>query len=205
LDSPFASFRSKRFSFFKRTESTRSSTPSPPPENYVTVAPSTINYFTSSTAQDLRSPSPNVVQDYAPFASPPNKPMVDTLAVPPTNPDGDLVKSSLYGSINSGDGWPRPPESIHSPITSQASAAIADHIRPSSPLSSRSSLGSTITDALGAIPAHLRDVPFNRTELEITTAPALQRPRPAHKGSKKKKSNAIHMMVVHETITDSDS
>jgi hypothetical protein len=210
FNSSFASFRSKRFSFFKKAESTRASTPSPPPEDDAVFAQSATNYLASSTAQSLRSPLPsliNMVQDHAPFTSPPNRPMVDTLALPATIGDGDSLRSSICGSILSADAWPRPPPTIYSPISPRAPAAIADLPCPPSPLSSRSSLGSTISDALGAIPAHLRDVPFNDTWTAsgARAEPTQQRsrrhtPRRLPTRKRSRKNEAVYMTVVHETL-----
>ena len=211
LDSPFGSFRSKSFSFFKKAESTRSSTPSPPLEDEATFTHSTINHLAPTTAPKLHSPPPppiNTLQDYVPFVYPPNDLITDTPTVPAAFTDGDSLRSSLTGSILSADTWPRPPPTIYSPVSPRASAAIADLCRPPSPLSSRSSLGSTIVDALGAIPAHLRDAPFNANWAGVTTVPTSQRLRgytqhrsPAHKGSRK--NEAIYMTVVHETLAGS--
>jgi hypothetical protein len=89
--------------------------------------------------------------------------------------------------------------------SSRASPTIADPPRPSSPLSTRSSLGSTIIDALGAIPTHLRDSPFDVNGPGVTAVPDAQghrgpmQHRPsARKGSKK--TEVIYMRVVHETV-----
>lgn len=176
------SFPSISLSLFKKTGSTYS-TPSPPPlEDEV--------MFTQPTA---------------PFVSPPmnNRPP-ENLTVPKAALDVEsIVSASPTGSIFSADTWPKPPLTIPSPESPPFFAAT-DLLRPSSPLSIRSSLGSTMVDALGAIPTHLRDAPFNVYGPGVAAIPISRQPHsrtehrsPTHKGSRKK--DAIYMTVVHET------
>ncbi len=119
------------------------------------------------------------------------------LTVPKAALDAESIMStSPTGSIFSADTWPTPPPTVPSPT--------ADPLRPSSRCSDRSSLGSTIVDALGAIPVHLRDAPFNGYGIEMATIPVSRQPRsrtefrsPTRKGSRK--DDAVYMTVVHET------
>ncbi|KAI0298957.1 pheromone A receptor-domain-containing protein [Multifurca ochricompacta] len=206
LSSPIGSFRTKRF--FQKAESTRTSTPSPThsPGGTTTFTQSTLNALASSTAQRLPLPSPppiNRLQGYLPVVFPPNKPPADTLAVPKAVTDVDSIMSaSPTGSIFSAESWPRPPLTIPSSVLPPATTGFP---RPSSPLSIRSSLGSTIVDALGAIPAHLRDAPFNVDGPGSTAVPVSQLPHdrmqhhlPTRREARKKE--VIYMTVVHETV-----
>ena len=202
LHSPVGSFRSKRFSLFKKVDSTRASTPSPPPlEDEAMFTQSTHDYLASSRAQQLRLPSPPPtvrLKNCAPFAFLPKQSLAKTSAAAI---NGDPVLSaSPNGSLFPADTWPQPPPII----PPRASATITDPPRPSSPLSTRSSLGSTIIDALGAIPSHLREAPFNVNGPGFTAVAAAQGSRgpmqhrpSARKGSKK--TEVIYMTVVRET------
>lgn len=202
LHSPVGSFRSKRFSLFKKIESTRASTPSPPPpEDEAMFTQSTHDYLASSRAQQLRLPSPPPtvrLKNCAPFAFLPKQSLASTSTAAM---NGDpILSASPNGPFFPADMWPQPP----SIIQPRASATIADPPRPSSPLSTRSSLGSTIIDALGAIPSHLREAPFNVNGPGFTAVGAAQgshgpmQHRPsARKGSKK--TEVIYMTVVRET------
>jgi hypothetical protein len=201
LRSPVGSFRSKRFSLFKMAESTRASTPSPPPpEDEAMFTQSTLDYLASDRAQQLRLPSPPPavrLQNYATHAFSPT-PMAATNGDP-------ILSASPNGSFFPADTWLQPSPTRRSSVSPRASATIADPRRPSSPLSTRSSLGSTIIDALGAIPAHLRDAPFNVNGPGVTAVPDAQGPRGpiqhrtlVRKGSKK--PEGVYMTVVHETV-----
>ena len=204
LVSPVSRVPSISLSLFKKGGSTYSA-PSPPlPEDEARSTQPTFHYISSGAAQQLRlSPAINP-QNYTPFVSPlmSNRPPEEGLTVPKAALDIEsIVSTSPTGSIFSADTWPKPPLTIPSP---PVLATTADPSRPSSPLSVRSSLGSTIVDALGAIPTHLRDVPFNVYGPEVAAAPILRQPRsrtehrsPTGKGSRKK--DAIYMTVVHET------
>ncbi|KAH9990877.1 pheromone A receptor-domain-containing protein [Russula vinacea] len=206
LHSPVGSLRSKRFSLFKKAESARTSTPSPPPEDEAMFTRSTHDYLASSRAQRLHLPLPPPavrLHNHASFAFSPKHSPAGTSATPTAPMSGDPVLSaSPDSSFFPEDTWPQLPPAIGS--SPRASPTIADPHRPSSPLSTRSSLGSTIIDALGAIPAHLREAPFNVNGPGVTTVPAGQGPRgpmqhrpSARKGPKK--PEAIYMTVVHET------
>ena len=206
LHSPVGSLRSKRFSLFKKAESARTSTPSPPPEDEAMFTRSTHDYLASSRAQRLHLPLPPPavrLHNRASFAFSPKHSPAGTSATPTAPMSGDPVLSaSPDSSFFPEDTWPQLPPAIGS--SPRASPTIADPHRPSSPLSTRSSLGSTIIDALGAIPAHLREAPFNVNGPGVTTVPAGQGPRgpmqhrpSARKGPKK--PEAIYMTVVHET------
>ena len=164
---------------------------------------STHDYLASSRAQQLRLPSPPHAvrfQNNAPFAFSPKQSVAPTAAM-----IGDPILSASPNSPSfSVDTWPQPPPAIFPSVSPRASAIITDPPRPSSPLSTRSSLGSTIVDALGAIPTHLRDAPFNVNGPGVITVPTAQglrgpmQHRPsARKGSKK--TEGIYMSVVHET------
>jgi hypothetical protein len=210
LQSPFGSFRSKRYSFFKKTESTRTSTPSPTFEDEATFTQYTHDYLASGRAQELRLPLPPAVrlQNHAPLASLSKQLPARTFAIPTAAANGDPVLSaSPNDSLFPTDTWQQPPSTMHSPVSLLTSAAIADLPRPSSPHSTRSSLGSTIIDALGAIPVHFRDAPFSVNGPGVTAVPTEQGPsRPTqHSPSSRKrpkKPEVIYMTVVHET-TDS--
>jgi hypothetical protein len=209
LQSPLGSFRSKRYSLFKKTESTRASTPSPTFEDEATFTQYTHDYLASGGAQQLRLPLPPAVrlQSHGPLALLPRQLPAGTSAIPTAAANGDPVLfPSPNNSLFPADAWQQPPPTMHSSVSPRASAAIADLLspRPSSPLSTRSSLGSTIIDALGAIPAHFRDAPFSVNGPGVTAATAEQGPsRPVqHSPSTRKRSKkpeVIYMTVVHET------
>jgi len=208
LQSSFGSFGSKRYSLFKKTDSTRASTPSPTLEDEATFTQYTHDYLTSGRAQQLRLPLPSAVrlQNHAPLASLPNRLPAGTSAIPTAAANGDpILFPSPNNSLFPADTWQQPSPTIHSPGSLRASAAIADPSRPASLLSTRSSLGSTIIDALGAIPAHFRDAPFSGNSPGVAAVPAEQGPssRPMqHSPSTRKrpkKSEVIYMTVVHET------
>lgn len=208
LHSPVGSLRSKRFSIFKKTESTRASTPSPPPpEDRVMFTQSTHDHLALSRAQQPRLPSlpPAVrLQNRVQLAFSPKQSLTRTSAAAM---NGDpILSASPNNSFFPEDTWPQPPPIIRPSVSPRASATIVDLPRPSSPLSTRSSLGSTIIDALGAIPTHLRDAPFNINGPGVTAAADAQGSRgrmqhrpSARKGSKK--PEGIYMTVVRETAT----
>ena len=210
LPSPHGSLRSKRFSFFKKTESTRSSTPSPtPPDDETLFTQSTHKYLASSTAQQLCLPSPPPiirVRDASPFAFPPEQSLVAPPVIPPAAMDVDPI---ISGSPNSPgfsvDTWPKPPAAYYPSASPQASiATIPDPPRPSSPVSTRSSLGSTIIDALGAIPTYFRDAPFGASVPGVAPAQGPRGPllhRPSTRNKAPKKTDMVYMTVVHETIS----
>jgi hypothetical protein len=192
LQSPLGSFRSKRYSLFKKTESTRTSTPSPTFEDEATFTQCTHDYLASGRVQQLHLPLPPAarLQNHAPLAAAANG---DPILFP--SPDNSLFPA---------DAWQQPPPSMHSSLSPRASATFANPPRPSSPLSTRSSLGSTIIDALGAIPAHFRDAPFSVDGPGATAVPAEQGPSipMQHSPSSRKrpkKPEVIYMTVVHET------
>lgn len=211
IPSPHGSLRSKRFSFFKKTESTRSSTPSPtPPDDETLFAQSTHKYLASSTAQQLCLPSPPPVvkvRDASPFAFPPGQSLVAPPVITPAAVDVDpIISESPNSSGFPVDTWPKPPVAYYPSALTQASSTITlDPPRPSSPVSTRSSLGSTIIDALGAIPTYFRDAPFGANVPGVAPAaqgprgPLLHRPSTRNKGPKK--SDMVYMTVVHETIS----
>jgi hypothetical protein len=207
LVSPVSRVPSISLSLFKKTGSTCSTPSPPPPDDEARFTQPTVHYLSSGAAQQLRLPPVINPQDYTPFVSPPtsNRPPVQSLTIPKAALDAEsIVSASPTGSIFSADTWPKPPLTIPSPESPPVLAAIADLSRPSSPLSVRSSLGSTIVDALGAIPAHLRDAPFNVYGPGVAAVPHSRQPRsrtehrsPTHRGSRK--NDAIYMTVVHET------
>lgn len=213
LVSPVGSFPSITLSLLKRTGSktgtgSLSSTPSPPPlEDEDRFSPPTVSDLSPGTAQQLNLPPVIKSQNYPPIISHPmrNRPPEENLTVPKAALDIEsIVSASPTGSIFSADTWPKPPLSIPSPESPTAFAPTADPPRPSSPLSVCSSVGSTIVDALGAIPAHLRDAPFNVYVPGIAPVPISRQPRsrtehrsPPRKGLRK--NDAIYMTVVHET------
>ncbi|KAH8984399.1 pheromone A receptor-domain-containing protein [Lactarius deliciosus] len=210
LVSPVGSFPSISLSLFKKTGST-SSTPSPPPlEDEARFTQPMVPYLSSSTAQQLHLPPAINPQNYAPAVSPLMSIRLPegNLTVPKAAFDVEsIVSTSPTGSIFSADTWPKPPPTIPSPGSPPVFAATADPPRPSSPLSVRSSVGSTIVDALGAIPPHLRDAPFNVYGPGVAAVPISRQPRgriehrsPTHKGSRK--NDAIYMTVVHESDVD---
>ena len=208
LHSPVGSLRSKRFSLFKKTESTatRASTPSPPPpEDGVMFTQSTHDHLALSRARQLRLPPPPPavrLQNRAPLAFSPKQSLARTSAAAM---NGDpILSASPNNSFFPADTWRQPPTIIRPSVSPRDSAMIVDLPRPSSPLSTRSSLGSTIIDALGAIPTHLRDAPFNINGPGVTTVAdaqgsrGLMQHRPsARKGPKK--PEGIYMTVVRET------
>lgn len=207
LVSPVGSFPSISLSLFKNTGSTHS-TPSPPPlEDEAGFTQPTVSYLSSGTAQQLCPPPVFKPQNYTPVVSHPtsNRQPEENLTVPKAAFDVEsIVSSSSTGSILSADTWPKPPLNIPSPESPPVLAATANPPRPSSPLSLRSSVGSTIVDALGAIPAHLRDAPFNGYAPGVAAVPISRQPRnrtehrsPTRKGSRK--NDAIYMTIVHET------
>jgi hypothetical protein len=209
LRSPVGSLRSKRFSFFKKAESTRASTPSPsPPDDEAAFAQSTQNYLSSSAAQQLRLPAPpppTRLQNYASAALPPKQSLMGTPITPAAAMDVDPIMPASPNSHDFlSDTWPRPPVMIPS-VSPRGSSIFADPPRPSSPLSTRSSLGSTIVDALGAIPSHFRDAPFNVKGPGVAAVPVAQGSRGSmpHRPSTRKgpkKNDAVYMTVVHETV-----
>ena len=211
LNSPIGSFRSKRFSVFKKASSTRTSTPSPPPleVNEAVFAQSTHNYLTSSTAQQLRLPLPpptTRLQNHAPPAFHLNHSLIGTPATPTKINVDPIISASPSGFVFPVDAWQNLPPAIPSSVSPLDSGGIADPPRSSSPLSTRSSLGSTIIDALGAIPAHFRDSPFNVNGPGVTTVPVAQGTPglSQHRSSTRKgfrKNEKIYMTVVHETVT----
>lgn len=209
LQSPLGSFRSKRYSLFKKTESTRSSTPSPTFEDEATFTQHAHDYLASGRAQQLRLPFPPAVrlQNHAPAAFLPKQLPERTPAIPTPAANGDpILFPSPNDSLFPADTWQQLSPTMHSPVSPSASAAFAGPPRPSSPLSTRSSLGSTIIDALGAIPTHFRDAPFSVNGPGVTAVPAEQGPsRPVqHNPSTRKrpkKPEVIYMTVVHETTT----
>jgi len=209
LPSPHGSLRSKRFSFFKKSESTRASTPSPPPpDDEALFAQSTHKYLASNTAQQLCLPSPppavRLQRNVSPPAFLPRQSRVGAPVVPSTAKDVDPI---ISGSPNDPDfpvdTWPQLPPTSHPSASLQGSATIIpDLCRPSSRLSTRSSLGSTIIDALGAIPGHFRDAPFSVNGPGVTPAQGPRGPT-QHRPSTRKgqKNDVICMTVVHETIS----
>jgi len=208
LRSPVGSLRSKRFSFLKKTESTRASTPSPtPPDDEFVFAQFTHAYLASSTPQQQRLPSPPPavrLHNHSPFASAPKQSQGGISPSPTTAMDVDpIVPASPNSHVFPEDTWPEPPVTLSS-VSPQSSAVIVDP-RPPSPLSTRSSIGSTIVDALGAIPTHLRDAPFYVNGPSVTALPTVQgiRGPTQHRPSVRrgqKRNEAIYMTVVHETI-----
>ncbi|KAH9986173.1 hypothetical protein BJV74DRAFT_540818 [Russula compacta] len=211
LHSPIGSFHSKHFSVFKKAPSTRTSTPSPPPpeDNEAVFAQSTHNYLTSSTAQQLRLPLPPPTtrpQNHAPPAFHLKQSLVGTPATPTTIDVDPIISASPSSFVFPVDAWQKLPPTIPSSVSPLDSGGIADSPRSSSPLSTRSSLGSTIIDALGAIPAHFRDSPFNVNGPGVTMVPVAQGPRglTQHRLSTRtgsRKNEMIYMTVVHETVT----
>jgi hypothetical protein len=210
LPSPHGSLRSKRFSFFKKTESMRSSTPSPtPPDDETLFTQSTHNYLASSTAQQLCLPSPPPVarvQDVSPFASLYRQSLVAPSVIPLAAMDVDPIMSESPDSPGFPvDTWPKPPAACYPSALPQASfTIIPDPPRPSSPLSIRSSLGSTIIDALGAIPTYFRDAPLGTPAPGVVAAEGPRGPslhRSSTRNKVPKKSDMVYMTVVHETIT----
>ena len=207
LVSPVGSFPSISLSLFKNTGSTHS-TPSPPPlEGEAGFTQPTLPCVPSGTAQQLCLSPVFKSQNYTPVVSHPmnSKQSIENLTVPKAAFDVESIMSaSSTGSILSADTWPKPPLNIPSPESPPALPATANPPRPSSPLSLRSSVGSTIVDALGAIPTHLRDAPFNVYAPGVAAVPISQQPRnrtehrsTTRKGSRKK--DAIYMTIVHET------
>jgi len=191
--SPHGFLRTKRFSFFKKTESTCSDTPSPnPPDDETLFTQSTHNYLTSSTAQQLCLPSPPPairVRDASPFA-------FQSLGAPPViTPAAMDVDPIISESPNSPgfpvDTWPKPPVMYYpSALPQPSTTIIPDPPRSSSPVSTRSLLGSTIIDALGAIPTYSRDAPFGASVPGVAAAQGprgllLHRPSTCNKGPKK--------------------
>ena len=209
VQSPPGSFRSKRYSLFKKTESTRTSTPSPTFEDEAMFTQYTHDYLASGRAQQLRLPLPPAVrlQNHAPLAWSPKQLPKRTSAIPTVAANGDPTLSPPPDSSHFAAGtWQQPPPTMHSSLSPYASlaAAIAGPPRPSSPLSTRSSLGSTIIDALGAIPTHFRDAPFSVDGPGVTTIPAEQGPSRSMQHSpstrkRPKKPEVIYMTVVHES------
>ena len=201
LRSPRGSFRSKRYSLFKKTESRSTSTPSPTFEDEAMFTQYTHEYLASGRAQKLRLPLPPAVrlQDHAPLSLSTKQMPSTTSPFSPASGNGDPI---LYPSPDSplfpADTWP---PAMHSSESPRASAAIAVP-RPSSPLSTRSSLGSTIIDALGAIPTHFRDAPFSINGPGVAVVPAEHSKPMQHIPSTRKrpkKPEVIYMTVVHET------
>lgn len=210
LPSRHESLRSKRFSFFKKTESIRHSTPSPTPQDdEILFTQSTHNYLASNTAQQLCLPSPPPairVQNVSPFAFLPRQSLVVPPVVPPAVMDVDPIISEPQNSPGFPvDTWPKPPAPCYPSASPQASVIILpDPPRPSSPLSTRSSVGSTIIDALGAIPTYFRDAPFGVSAPGVAPVqgprgPSLHRSSTRNKVSKK--NDVVYMTVVHETIS----
>lgn len=211
LVSPVGSFPSISLSLLKKSGSQTgsvSSTPSPPPlEDEDRFSQPTVSYLRSGTTRQLSLPPVIKPKNYPPTASHPmrNIPPEENLTVPKAALDVEsIVSASPTGSIFSADTWPKPPLNIPSPESPPAFAGTADPPRPSSPLSVRSSVGSTIVDALGAIPAHLRDAPFNVYVPGVAPIPILRQPhnRTEHRSPPRKglrKNDAIYMTVVHET------
>ena len=204
LRSPPGSFRS---TLFKKTESARTSTPSPTVEDEAMFTQYTHDYLASGRAQQLRLPLPPAVrlQNHAPLALSPKQLPAGNFAIPTAAANGDpILFPSPNSSLFPADTWQQPPPTMHSSVSPRTSASIAVPPRPSSPLSTRSSLGSTIIDALGAIPAHLRDAPFSVNGSGVTAVPAEQgssRPTQHSPSTRKrpKKPEVIYMTVVHET------
>lgn len=209
LQSPIGSFRSKRYSLFKKTESTRTSTPSPTLEDEATFTQHTHDYLASGRAQQLRLPLPPAVrlQNHAPLALLPEPLAARASTIPTAAAIADPILSpSPNNPLFPAETWQQLPPPMHSSVSPGASAAFTGPPRPSSPLSTRSSVGSTIIDALGAIPAHFRDAPFNVNGPGVTAVPPEQgRSRPMqHSPSSRKRSKkpeVIYMTVVHETTT----
>ena len=207
LVSPVSRVPSINLSLFKKTGSTCSA-PSPSPTEDGFTQP-TVHYLSSGAARQLRPPPVINSQSHTSFASPPlsSRPPEGSLTVPKAPFDVEsIVSASPTGSIFSADTWPKPPLTVPPHESHPVLAATVDPSRPSSPLSVRSSLGSTIVDALGAIPAHLRDVPFNVYGPGVAAVPISRPPRnltehrsPSRKASRK---DAIYMTVVHETDSD---
>ncbi|KAH9964858.1 pheromone A receptor-domain-containing protein [Russula dissimulans] len=202
LRSPVGSLRSKRFSFFKKTESTRTSTPSPPPpEDEVVFAQSTHTYLASIAAQQLHLPPPPPavrLHSHPSLAFAPKQPQ-DTNPTTPMEVD-PIIPASPNSDAFPKDTWPEPP--VTPPFS--VSPQYLDP-RPSSPVSTRSSIGSTIVDALGAIPTHLRDAPFYVNGPSVTALPTAQGTRGPmqHRPSMRrgpKRNDVIYMTVVHETV-----
>ncbi len=204
LHSPLGSFSSKCFSPFKKPESTRTSTPSPTFEDEAMFTQYTHDYLASARAQQLRLPLPPAVrvQNHAPLAILPKQLPART---PTAAMNGDpILSGSPDSTFFPADMWPQLPPTERSSVSPLASVAISDPPRPSSPLSTRSSLGSTIIDALGAIPTHLRDAPFIVNRPGVTAVPALQGPSGPmqdHPSTRRrpKKPEVVYMTVVHET------
>ncbi|KAI9456127.1 pheromone A receptor-domain-containing protein [Lactarius psammicola] len=207
LVSPVGSFPSISLSLFKKTGSTSSTPSPPPPEDEARFTQPTVSYVSSSTAQRLCLPPVIGPQNYTPVVTPliSSRPPGENLTVPKgAFDDESIVSSSPTASIFSADTWPKPPPTIPSPGSPPVFAGAADPPRPSSPLSVRSSLGSTIVDALGAIPPHLHDAPFNVHGPGVAAVPISRQPRSRteHRPSTRKgsrKNDAIYMTVVHET------
>jgi hypothetical protein len=93
---------------------------------------------------------------------------------------------------------------MHFSDSPRASAGIAVPPRPSSLHSTRSSLGSTIIDALGAIPTHFRDAPFSVNGPGVAAVLAEQGSSRSVQHSpstrkRPKKPEVVYMTVVHET------
>jgi hypothetical protein len=209
LPSPHGSLRSKRFSFFKKTECTRAFTPSPPPpDDEALFAQSTHKYLASNTAQQLCLPSPPPAirphQNSLPLAFLPRQSPMGGPVVPPTAMDVDpIISGSPDNPDFPLDTWPRPLPTSHPSASSQGAAAvIPDLYRPLSRLSTRSSLGSTIIDALGAIPDHFCDSPFSVNGPGLAAAQGPRGPI-QHRPSthKRQKNDVVYMSVVHETVT----
>ena len=102
------------------------------------------------------------------------------------------------------DTWPKPPATRYPSASPQDSfVIIPDPPRPSSPHSTRSSLGSTIIDALGAIPTYFRDAPFGASVPGVAAAQGPRGPLLHRSSSTRnkvpKKNDLIYMTVVHET------
>ncbi len=209
LPSPRGSLRSKRFSLFKRAESTRASTPSPPPpDDEVLFAQSTHKYLASSTAQQLCLPTPPPAIRLQGISFSPRQSLIGTPVIPPAAMDVDpIISESPNSPVFSMDMWPRPLSTSNFSVSPQVSVTnLPDPPRPSSPLSTRSSLGSTIIDALGAIPTHFRDAPFSVDGPGITAVAPVQGPNGSishHSSTRRgpKKNDKVYMTVVHETAT----
>jgi hypothetical protein len=201
LQSPLGSFRSKRHSLFKKTESTRTSTPSLTFEDEAMFTQYTHDYLASGRAQQLRLPLPPAVR----LQNPPTQLPARNSAIPTAAANGDpILSQSPNNPLFSADAWQQSPTTMDSSVSPSASAVFANSPRPSSPFSTRSSVGSTIIDALGAIPAHLRDAPFSIDGPGVAAVPAEQGPsRPTQHSpptrKRPKKPEVIYMTVVHET------
>ncbi|KAI0053505.1 hypothetical protein FA95DRAFT_753576 [Auriscalpium vulgare] len=187
------------FTLNSHSDSTRSSTPTPPqsppppmsPEQDASFTQSTLTYLESSTARQLRLPSPPppalhlvhppgpAERTYPPSpddAHPPPHHRFSALALSPPNPHySSDMSGSPASSILSADAWPKPPPTVPSPTSAHPYA------RSSSPTSITSSIVAGQLDALGypvypgehTVSPRMRpaDLPFNVEGPSVMSVP----------------------------------